>query len=191
LLFGLARPLRAAAIAASVLAGFSWTRVVEPQRVGAICMPEWVRGRGLALYLTVFFGTTTLGQPHLGGEVASVAGLPALTSWRPPRYAACVPLTCGETAKRPGIDLTPSIRGQCRSSSGTGKRSGSGDGDGRIPRQSPSREAFLTAVQRLSRQRAQGWRLRVESSKTSPSANRFLETVVVESWLEHLRSTNA
>jgi hypothetical protein len=40
-----------------------------------VALPEWVRGRGLALYITVMFGGLSLGSA-LWGEVASVAGLP-------------------------------------------------------------------------------------------------------------------
>jgi len=37
-------------------------------------LPDWVRGRGLAMYVTVFFGTMTLGSV-LWGELANEVGL--------------------------------------------------------------------------------------------------------------------
>src|SRR5271169_7074352 len=39
-----------------------------------VALPEWVRGRGLAIFLTVFFGAMTLGSA-VWGKVASVEGL--------------------------------------------------------------------------------------------------------------------
>ena len=38
-------------------------------------LPEWVRGRGLAIFLTVYFGALTLGSA-VWGEVATVKGVP-------------------------------------------------------------------------------------------------------------------
>jgi predicted MFS family arabinose efflux permease len=40
-----------------------------------VALPEWVRGRGLAIFLTVFFGALTLGSA-LWGEVATAKGVP-------------------------------------------------------------------------------------------------------------------
>ena len=40
-----------------------------------VALPDWVRGRGLAIFLTVYFGAMTLGSA-LWGKVASVEGLP-------------------------------------------------------------------------------------------------------------------
>ena len=39
-----------------------------------VALPEWVRGRGLAIFLTVFFGAMTVGSA-VWGKVASVEGL--------------------------------------------------------------------------------------------------------------------
>src|SRR6202040_3963399 len=76
LLFGLARN-PATAIAASVLAGISWMAVLSFVDVSAqFAIPEWVRGRGLAVYMTVFFGIMTIGSA-IWEQVASVIVLPA------------------------------------------------------------------------------------------------------------------
>ncbi len=40
-----------------------------------VALPEWVRGRGLAIFLTVYFGALTLGSA-VWGEVATVKGVP-------------------------------------------------------------------------------------------------------------------
>ena len=49
------------------------------------------------------------------------------------------------------------------------------------------REAFLTAVQRLSRQRRRDGAYAWGIFEDIAERNRFLETFAVESWLEHLR----
>ena len=64
------------AIAASVLAGASWIAGVSGLNVSAqVALPEWVRGRGLSMYVTVMFGSLSLGSA-MWGEVASLSGLP-------------------------------------------------------------------------------------------------------------------
>jgi MFS family permease len=40
-----------------------------------VSLPQWVRGRGLAIFLTVYFGALTLGSA-VWGEVATVKGVP-------------------------------------------------------------------------------------------------------------------
>jgi len=87
------RAIRPRRFAASVLAGISWIAVLSSLNVSAqFALPEWVRGRGLAMYMTVFFGATTLGSA-IWGEVASMAGLPAAHFVAGRRCAACNPLT--------------------------------------------------------------------------------------------------
>ena len=74
-LYGLART-PAAAIAASVLAGMSWIAVLATINVSAqVALPEWVRGRGLAAFVTVQFGGLAIGSVVWGG-VATLTGLP-------------------------------------------------------------------------------------------------------------------
>src|SRR6185437_11430730 len=74
LLFGLAQEPMTATIA-SILAGASWITVVASLNVSAqVALPHWIRGRGLATSLAVFFGTMTIGSA-LWGEMASVTGL--------------------------------------------------------------------------------------------------------------------
>ena len=73
-MFGAARePVLAGA--ASLVAGASWIIVMTTLFVSAqVALPEWVRGRGLAIFLTVFFGAMTIGSA-VWGKVASAEGL--------------------------------------------------------------------------------------------------------------------
>ena len=75
-MYGAARA-PALAIAASLLAGACWIVMMTTLFVSAqVALPEWVRGRGLAIFLTAYFGAMTLGSA-IWGKIASVEGLPA------------------------------------------------------------------------------------------------------------------
>ncbi|MEC5399674.1 MFS transporter [Uliginosibacterium sp. H1] len=66
-----------AAAAVMVLAGGAWIVVLTIANVTAQTqLPNWVRGRGLALYLSVFYGAMALGS-FLWGQLADLAGVPA------------------------------------------------------------------------------------------------------------------
>ena len=72
-LFGLARTMPVA-LAASALAGVSWIAVLSALNISAqVALPEWVRARGLAMFVTIMFGATTLGSLHLDHRLLSVS----------------------------------------------------------------------------------------------------------------------
>jgi MFS family permease/quinol monooxygenase YgiN len=74
--FALARHVGLAA-AAAALAGMAWVAVLTSANTAAqTALPNWVRGRGLAVYLTVFYGAMTLGG-LAWGLVADLAGTAA------------------------------------------------------------------------------------------------------------------
>ncbi len=65
-----------AAIAASLLAGMCWITVLSRLNISAqLALPDWVRARGLSIYITIFFGAMMLGS-ILWGQVASKIGIP-------------------------------------------------------------------------------------------------------------------
>lgn len=64
------------AMIASFIAGASWILVMTTMFVSAqVALPDWVRGRGLAIFLTAYFGAMTVGSA-LWGAVASRGGIP-------------------------------------------------------------------------------------------------------------------
>ena len=76
ILLGIARH-PAAGLAACLIAGVSWIAVLAALNVSVqMSLPDWVRGRGLAIFVTVFFGAMTAGSA-LWGQLASGLGLPA------------------------------------------------------------------------------------------------------------------
>ena len=108
-LYGLAHePL--IALGASVIAGATWIAAVATLNVSAqVALPDWVRGRGLALYATVFFGCLALGSAAWG-EVAAWVGLPAAHFLAAAGAVIAVPLTWRWKLQTGAeVDLTPSM----------------------------------------------------------------------------------
>src|SRR5262245_33041635 len=108
-LFGLARePI--VALLASVIAGVSWIAVLASLNVSAqVALPDWVRGRGLAIFVTVFFGAMTLGSV-LWGHVAGVVGLPVAHFLAAAGALVAIPLSWRwKLQTGAGVDLTPSV----------------------------------------------------------------------------------
>jgi predicted MFS family arabinose efflux permease len=108
-LYGAAREPILAALA-SLIAGASWITIMTTLFVSAqVALPEWVRGRGLAIFLTAFFGAMTLGSA-VWGKVASVEGVPTALFVAAGGAAIGMVLTARwrlQTAA--ALDLTPSM----------------------------------------------------------------------------------
>ena len=188
LLFGLARQ-PAMAVAASLLAGVCWIAAVSTLNVSAqVSLPDWVRARGLAVYVAVMFGSMTIGSA-IWGEVASWAGLGFANFAAAAGAFLGIPLTWHRKLHRgQALDLTPSMYWPEPIVTTTVE-----DDDGPVLvtveyRIAPEhREAFLDAKDALERQRRRGggyaWGLFEDMS----TPGRFVETFRVESWIEHLR----
>jgi hypothetical protein len=131
-LFGLAHDTPTALVA-SLLAGAAWIVVLSSLNVSAqIALPEWVRARGLAIFMTVYFGAHTAGSA-LWGQVAAVWGLP-LTHFI---AAACALLAIPITWRwhlqtRANVDLTPSLHWAAPVVSHEIEDDRAGTGDGRV-----------------------------------------------------------
>jgi hypothetical protein len=92
ILLGLARdPI--VALCASFVTGASWTLVVASLYAAAqIALPDWVRARGLAIFLTVFFGAITVGSA-VWGRIAGMEGLPVAHFLAAACAVVAIPLT--------------------------------------------------------------------------------------------------
>jgi MFS family permease len=108
-LYGAAREPFMAAFA-SLIAGASWITMMTTLFVSAqVALPEWVRGRGLAIFLTAFFGAMTLGSA-VWGKVASIEGVPTALFLAAAGAAFGMAITARwrlQTAA--ALDLTPSM----------------------------------------------------------------------------------
>jgi len=187
-LFGLARhPVTG--LVASIVAGASWIAVLASLNVSAqVALPDWVRGRGLALFVTVFFGTITIGSA-LWGQVAAMLGLPAAHFVAAAGALIAIPLTWRwKLQTGAGLDLTPSMHWPAPVMSHAVEHD---QGpvlvtvDYRIdPR---NRDAFLVALDKLAQERRRDGAYAWGVFEDAGQEGRFLETFLVESWLEHLR----
>ena len=187
-LFGVARN-SAIALAASIIAGASWISVIASLNVSAqVALPDWVRGRGLAIFVTAFFGALSLGSA-IWGQVAATVGLPAAHFLAAAGALLTIPLTWRwklQTGAK--IDLTPSMHWP------TPVLSHKVEQD-RGPvlitveyRINPNeREPFLAALEKLGHERRRDGAYAWGVFEDTAVEGRFLETFLVESWLEHLR----
>jgi MFS family permease len=187
-LFGMAHAA-SAALAASIIAGVSWICVVATLNVSAqIALPEWVRGRGLAIYVTVMSAALTIGSV-VWGQLARVSGVPLALFIAAAGALVAIPLTWRwQLLPAAGLDLSPSLHWPTPV---VGENVENDAGPVLVTVEyrvrDTERAAFLVAVGRLSHERradgAYAWG--IFEDVTEPG--RFLETFLSESWLEHLR----
>jgi MFS family permease len=186
-LFGLARE-PTIALLASILAGICWIVVLASFTVSAqVALPDWVRGRGLSVYVTVFSGSMTLGS-LLWGQVAGFTGLPVALFIAAAGAVLGIPLTwrCKLHAEA-NIDLTPSMHWPApKVVHDVEKDRGPVMKTIEYQILVEDREAFLVAVHELSRERCRDGAYAWEIVEDIAQAGRFLETFFLESWLEHL-----
>jgi MFS family permease len=188
LLFAFARDA-ATALAACLIAGASWIAVLASVNVSAqVALPEWVRGRGLAIFITTFFGTLTAGSA-VWGKVAGIAGLPLAHILAAVGALIAIPLTWRwklQTGTR--LDLTPSLHwptpivaGEIEHDRGPVLVTIEYKIDAK------DREPFLAALERVAQERRRDGAYAWGVFEDTAEQGRILETFLVESWLEHLR----
>jgi predicted MFS family arabinose efflux permease len=179
----------ALALAGCLLAGTSWISVLANLNVSVqVSLPDWVRGRGLAMFVTVLFGAMTAGSA-LWGRLASELGLPTAHFIAAAGAIAGIVLTWRwKLQSGAGVDLAPSMHWPAPV---LGIDADADRGPVLITveyRVDPARRAaFLSVIRDLGQQRrrdgAYAWDVFEEAAKKG----RFLETFMVASWLEHLR----
>jgi predicted MFS family arabinose efflux permease len=179
----------ATAVLASLIAGASWIAAVSSLNVSAqVALPEWVRGRGLAMYVTVMFGALTLGSA-IWGELATAAGLPAALLCAAVGAVVAIPLTRSwKLQTGENVDLSPSMHWPAPVTSHEIE-----------PDRGPvlvtieyhidpkSREPFLRALARSARERRRDGAYDWGVFEDPAEDGRFIETFLTDSWLEHLR----
>jgi hypothetical protein len=92
------------------VAGARWIAVLASLNVSAqVALPDWVRGRRLAIFVTGFFGCLTLGNA-IWGAVPGMIGLPAAHLIAAVGALGAIPLTWRwKLQTGAGLDLTPSM----------------------------------------------------------------------------------
>jgi predicted MFS family arabinose efflux permease len=187
-LFAIARH-PATGLAASVIAGVSWIAVLSSLNVSAqVALPEWVRGRGLSMFVTIFFGCLALGSA-IWGQVAGTAGLPAAHFMAAVGAVLAIPLTWRwKLQTGAGLDLSPSMHWpEPIIAHAVEKDRGPVLVTIEYRINPQDRDAFLDAIEKLGRQRRRDGAYAWGVFEDAAVEGRVVETFLVESWLEHLR----
>jgi MFS family permease len=189
LLLFAAAPVIPVAIAASLLAGVSWISVLSTLNVSAqTSLPDWVRARGLSIFLTVFFGCMTLGS-IVWGQVASLTSIPTALFVAAAGAAllavATFPLKLNLGAS---MDLAPSLHWPAPilpESDSESDRPVEIHVRYHVPPEHQS--AFLSLIKSLKRARQRSGAYRWRLVPDSRQQDVFLESWRETSWVSHLR----
>ncbi|OSI14124.1 MFS transporter [Neisseria dumasiana] len=183
-----AAPPKWLAVVVLLLLGASWiTALTTLNGVAQSILPNWVRGRSLAVYLTVFNGAMTAGS-LLWGSVASLIGIPL--TLLAGAAALVVSALVAHRIKLPQgeNDLSPSNHWP---EPLTVSRPANDRGPVLIQieyRIRPEdREAFIRAITALSAERRRDGAYQWGVSEDTADPSIMLEWFLVESWAEHLR----
>lgn len=182
-------PNEYAAVPLAALSGISWIAALSTLNVSAqTSLPDWVRARGLSIFLMVFFGAMTAGS-LLWGQVATLFGVPAALGIAAVGAVVVMPLTRrAKLNQGADMDLAPSMHWLAPfvSQEPTDER-------GPVMVQityeiaENDRETFVALMHKLSEARRRhgvyGWSLMQDASEPK----RFVETWFETSWLQHLR----
>src|SRR6266850_4572565 len=174
---------------AMMLGGVAWIALMASLNAAAqTAVPAWVRARALAIYMLVFQGGLGVGSAlwglaaqHVGVSIAlassagaSIVGLAAIRRW-PLREIAMLDLTPSAYWPEPHLDVVPAPD----------------EGPVRVEveyRVDPLQaDAFVEAIRDLEpirrRDGAVTWAVYQDPGRNG----RYVESFIVESWLEHLR----
>lgn len=182
-------PFPVAAFAACAVAVAAWIAVLSSLNVSAqTALPNWVRARGLAIYLVVFFGSMTLGS-LAWGRLAEATDIPAaLLAAAAGALAAAWVVRHRTLPQGAGADLAPSMHWPAPVLAGAVE-------DDRGPvmvmieyRIDPNRSSeFLDALEGLGRERRRDGAYRWEVFEDAAARGRYVEAFWLASWGEHLR----
>ncbi|MCV3273473.1 MFS transporter [Roseobacter sinensis] len=177
------------AVGASGLAGISWIAVLSSLHVSAqTALPDWVRARGLSIFLTVFFGAMS-GGSLIWGQVANLWGIPVALVVAAAGALLLIPATWhAKLGQGEALDLAPS--GHWPEPAVTLPHP---DDRGPVMIQiryeiaEEDQKSFRRLMGDLARARrrggAYGWTLMQDAEEPE----RFVETWFETSWINHLR----
>jgi len=176
-------------VAALGMAGAAWISILSSLQVAAqMALPNWVRSRGLAVFMAAFMGSMALGS-LLWGRLADYGGIPMALQ------VAAVGLTLAvafswrwRISGFEDANLTPSMHWPAPSvHDGVSFDRGPVLVTIEYDVRPQATEAFLAAVRTLGQRRrrdgAFGWGIYEHTERR----HRWIESFCVESWLEHLR----
>jgi predicted MFS family arabinose efflux permease len=187
-LFGLARN-PATALGASFCAGLSWIAVLATINVSAqVSLPAWVRGRGLALFVTVMFGAMSLGSMAWGQLAAHIGLLVTHIIAAAGLVVALLALRRWKLQTGAGVNFDPSLHWPAPV---LAQDIDSNRGPVLVTVEyridSNNRAPFLDALFALSDQRRRDGAFEWHVFEDAAEPGKFVETFLLTSWLEHMR----
>jgi MFS family permease len=179
------------AFAAAFSGGLGWIIVLTSLNVSAqLALPNWVRARGLALTLMVYFGCMAAGSA-LWGQVAEWTGIATALIAAAGGLVVAIPLTWrARLGLGERLDLTPAM-----SWADPVVAEGFDDNPDRGPVMitiayeidEADRERFLSAIHDLSGERYRDGAYQWGVYQDAADPRIWLEWFIVSSWAEHLR----
>jgi MFS family permease len=182
---------------ACLIAGAAWTLIVTSLYVSAqVALPDWVRGRGLAILLTSIFGAMAIGSA-IWGQVAGHWNLAIAHFAAAAGAALLIPLTWRwklQTAI--AVDLRPAMHWHKPVAV---HKVANDEGPVMVTVEyrieAKDRDVFVDALYDLAHERKRDGGFAWGLFEDTVDAGRFVETFLIESWLElmhqHERVTNA
>jgi hypothetical protein len=180
------------AAVAMVVMGAAWISILTTANVSAqTALPDWVRGRGLAIYLTVFYGAMTAGS-LIWGAVADSAGVPVSLMLAAGVGVASLVLAFFKPLPEQELDLTPSMHWPEPAVSSGVLAEGEADRGPVLvtveylvaPEQTSD---FLAALREFKAERLRDGAFQWGIFEDTARPGRYLEHFLVASWLEHQR----
>ena len=179
----------ATALTGSVAAGASWIAVLASLNVSAqVALPDWVRGRGLAIFTTGFFGCLSLGSA-IWGQMAGTVGLPATQLIAAIGAVLAIPATWRwKLLTGAEVDLAPSMHWPAPVLA----RDIESDGGPVLVTIEyqvtlEDRAKFLEAIAKLANERRRDGAFEWGVFEDLAHEGHFVETFMLNSWIEHLR----
>ncbi|MBS0287210.1 MAG: MFS transporter [Proteobacteria bacterium] len=176
-------------LVASFIAGIAWITILPTLgSLAQLALPDWVRGRGIALYMTIQFGAMSIGSA-LWGQLSNYVGIShahyisgflilftlLLTKFWPLHRDSLIDITPSKHWRDPNIAVP--IQNE--------------DGPVLVTLRytvcAANRHAFLKDIHFIKRQRLRTGAYFWEIFEDIEKPNIFFETFLVETWLVHLR----
>jgi len=176
-------------VLAMLVSGIAWISVLSSLQVAAqLALPNWVRSRGLAVFMATFMGSMALGSLVWGNVAQQTSIATALTIAAAGGVLAVAATWRWKIGAIEMIDLSPSMHWPTplvRESVAPDR------GPVLIQiryRVAPeSRTKFLAAIKELGNRRKRDGAFVWGVLENTEIENEFIENFMVESWLDHLR----
>lgn len=184
--------VRLGLLLASLVAGLSWIMVLTCLNVSAqTALPDWVRARGLAVYLMMFFGSLSLGSAFWG-QVSSHSSNAAALMCAAALLVALIPFTSkARLGRGESLDLSPSLHWPTPSLPADKSET---EGDWGpvlvtitycVAREDQAN--FLQALEALAQERCRDGAYEWGVKQNPDEPEHWMEWFMVRSWHEHLR----